>query len=254
MAEVFDELYSEYYDLIYKNKHYLTESQFVFDHLKKHSPSKINSILELGCGTGGHAIHWLNEVDLWTGVDISSAMLSQCKTNLSKFQSKINLIESDINKLSLNKKFDAVVSLFHVASYQDTNQKLDNFFRIASEHMNNGAIFAFDFWHGAAVLSDRPLPKLLEVKNDHVKVTRFTSSKMLFSENIVQVDFKVWIESLKTSERRELSETHRMRYLFATEILYLAAKYDLKLVSMTKWLSNEKLDDKAWYGFVVLIK
>jgi len=254
MSEVFDELYSEYYDLLYKNKDYSKESHYVFNQIKKHSPNKISSLLELGCGTGGHAIHWLPDVDTWTGVDLSSSMLAQCKSNLEKFKSKIDLVESDINKLSLNKKFDAILSLFHVVSYQDSNEKLDNFFRVASTHMKEGAILAFDFWHGAAVLSDRPLPKLLEVKNDNLKVTRFTNSKMLFSENIVQVDFKVWIDSIHTNERKEIFESHRMRYLFETELSYFASKHGLKIISLSKWLSDDQLDDKAWYGFAVLVK
>lgn len=254
MSEVFDELYSEYYDLIYKNKDYSNESSFVFNQIKKHASGKIKNILELGCGTGGHATHWLNEVDSWTGVDLSTSMLNQCKTNLSQYHSKIDLIESDINLLSLDKKFDAVVSLFHVASYQDTNEKLDNFFRVASTHMDSGAVFAFDFWHGAAVLSDRPQSKLLEVKNDNVKVTRFTNSQMLFNESVVKVDFKIWIDSLKTKERKELFESHRMRYLFATEISYFASKHGLKLLSLSKWLTEENINDKAWYGFAVLSK
>ncbi len=254
MSEVFDELYSEYYDLLYKNKNYFNESQFVLDTLNSHSSSKVNSILELGCGTGGHATHWLPKIESWTGVDLSSSMLGKCRRNLKLFESKISLVETDITKLSLNKKFDGIVSLFHVASYQDTNEKLDDFFRVASEHMKEGSIFAFDFWHGTAVLTDKPKAKLLEVSNDHVRVTRFTNPHMIFSENIVKVDFKVWIDSLKTKDRRELFESHRMRFLFATEINFLAAKHDLKLLQMTKWLSGQNLDDTAWYGFAVLTK
>ena len=45
--------YSKYYDLLYDDKNYDLESEYVYNHIKKKSSPK--SILELGCGSGGHA-------------------------------------------------------------------------------------------------------------------------------------------------------------------------------------------------------
>lgn len=254
MSEIFDELYSQYYDLLYKNKNYSLESRYVLNSLQGNSETKINSILELGCGTGGHALHWLDQVERWTGVDLSSEMLSKCRENLAKYHDKITLKEANISKLKLNQKYDAVVSLFHVASYQSSNEQLDDFFKVASEHLEVGGVFAFDFWSGPAVLTDRPYNKLLEVGNDSVKITRFTEPKILFNENVVEVKFKVWIDSLESGAREELLESHRMRYFFIPELLYFSSKHGLKIKSLSKWMSNDHLDEKSWYGFAVMSK
>ena len=53
-------LYTKYYDLLYSDKDYLEESKYVFGLLTKYSDFTINSLLELGGGSGSHA-HYLSE-------------------------------------------------------------------------------------------------------------------------------------------------------------------------------------------------
>ena len=47
-------LYSKYYDLLYNDKDYAMESNYVIETLKRFSPN-IKSVLELGSGSGAHA-------------------------------------------------------------------------------------------------------------------------------------------------------------------------------------------------------
>ncbi len=53
MSKTFD-LYSEYYDLLYKDKNYKKEADYIASLIKTNAPHT-KSILELGCGTGKHA-------------------------------------------------------------------------------------------------------------------------------------------------------------------------------------------------------
>jgi len=49
------ENYARYYDLLYHDKDYNAEAKFVHQLLQIHAP-ETRSILELGCGTGSHAV------------------------------------------------------------------------------------------------------------------------------------------------------------------------------------------------------
>ncbi|GHV24252.1 hypothetical protein AGMMS49959_19370 [Planctomycetales bacterium] len=51
-----------------------------------------------------------------------------------------------------------------------------------------------------------------------------------------------------------VKEQHIMRYFFLPEIKYLAEKAGLTVVASYKWLTQEPLSDKSWYGLVVLRK
>ena len=75
MTEIFN-AYAEYYDLLYSNKDYSSEAQYI-DSLIKKTSSKANSILELGCGTGAHAEYLARMGYTVHGVDVSPAMISK---------------------------------------------------------------------------------------------------------------------------------------------------------------------------------
>ena len=48
--------YANMYDLFYKDKDYSAECHYVINLINKYSESPISSILDIGCGTGGHAL------------------------------------------------------------------------------------------------------------------------------------------------------------------------------------------------------
>ena len=71
--------YSEYYDLFYKDKDYEAECDFIEEVFKRYSSIPVKSILDIGCGTGGHAIPLTKRDHSVTGIDISTTMLEKAK-------------------------------------------------------------------------------------------------------------------------------------------------------------------------------
>lgn len=53
--KVFDN-YADFYDLFYEDKDYNAEVNFIIDLAKINTNSQIKSVLDIGCGTGGHLI------------------------------------------------------------------------------------------------------------------------------------------------------------------------------------------------------
>ncbi len=66
--------YSRYYNLLYKDKDYIGEVDFIHDLIQKYSPDAQN-ILDLGCGTGRHDALLAEKGYAITGVDMSEEML-----------------------------------------------------------------------------------------------------------------------------------------------------------------------------------
>ena len=123
----FGSLYSKYYDLLYQDKDYTAEVDYVDGLIKGHS-SEIKTILDLGCGTGKHGELLCNRGYALHGVDISKEMLEIAEVRRKGKEEKLTFSQSDVAQLNLGKKFDAIVSLFHVMSYQNTNATLDSVF------------------------------------------------------------------------------------------------------------------------------
>ena len=144
------------------------------------------------------------------------------------------LICCKASEFKFNRKFETIISLFHVMSYQAENDELEKVFQNVSEHLTDGGLFIFNFWYGPAVLTDPPVVKIKRLEDDEVRITRITEPVMRYNENIVDVNFEVIIEDKKTHIIEKLPETHKMRYLFLPEIEMLAKKIGLKIIKLYK--------------------
>ena len=67
--------YSNYYDLLYEDKNYSKEVEFVSSVIRRHAPGAA-TVLDLGCGTGIHACAFAREGYQVTGLDRSADMLA----------------------------------------------------------------------------------------------------------------------------------------------------------------------------------
>ena len=161
--------YSRYYDLLYKDKEYAKEADYIHGLIQQYAP-KTRTLLDLGCGTGKHDFLLAEKGYSVHGVDMSETMLQEAKKRKpakdSKLKSMPEFSQGDIRNFRLDKKFDAIISLFHVMSYQVTNKDLTDAFQTAKHHLNDGGIFIFDCWYGPCVITEKPLVKVKTLEDE----------------------------------------------------------------------------------------
>jgi len=246
--------YARYYDLLYQDKDYQQEADFIIQLLQAHAPNA-RSLLELGCGTGRHAEHLLQAGYHVTGLERSPDMLSICRQRQAHLpadqQSALTLVEGDLRTVRLDHQFDAVLALFHVISYQSRNDDLQAAFATVRQHLKPGGLFIFDVWYGPAVLSDRPVPRIKRIAADDCTITRFAQPTLYPNENWVDVDYQIHIQDHATQRCEQLEETHRMRYLFQPELEFLFAQHQLTVLEAGQWLSRAALGFDAWNAYWV---
>lgn len=245
--------YSSYYNLLYKDKDYAGEAEYVHNLIQKYSPGA-KSILDLGCGTGRHDFLLAEKGYSVTGVDQSEDMLAVANSQPSTLNSQpstLSFTQGDIRTIRLNKQFDVVVSLFHVMSYQITNEDLNAAFETAKVHLKKGGIFIFDCWYGPAVLTDRPVVRVKRLEDDAISVVRIAEPTIFPNENVVDVNYNVFIRDKKSSAVEELKETHRMRYLFKPEIESMLKVEDLELIRCEEWMTGKEPGVDTWGGCFV---
>ena len=238
--------YARYYDLLYRDKDYIGEAKFIHDLIQTHAPESKN-ILELGCGTGNHASMLAKEGYVVHGVDVSYEMLQIANERISQsLASKLTFTHGDIRQVRLNQKFDVVISLFHVISYQTTNEDLLAAFATAKAHLKEGGIFIFDVWYGSAVLTDPPSVRVKRLEDELIQITRIAEPIMYPNENCVDVNYDIFITDKGKNSITELKETHKMRYLFKPEIEILLANSQLKIQGYHEWLTNHDASLNTW--------
>lgn len=243
--------YASYYNLLYKDKNYKEEVEYINRLIKQFNPSA-KTLIDLGCGTGKHIFEFEKLGFESTGVDLSSQMISIANETKPSEKSISEFYQGDIRNYRNENKFDAVVSLFHVMSYQTTNNDLENAFSTAKKLMSEKGIFIFDCWYGPGVLSDLPSARMKVFEDDILRVERKADASIDYNANIVEVVFDVSIENKIDKKNTQIIEIHPMRYIFKTEVDFLANKYEMELAETFKWNTNEAPSEKSWYVVFVL--
>jgi SAM-dependent methyltransferase len=241
--------YARYYDLLYKDKDYSGEACFVSDLIKEFAP-EARTILELGCGTGIHAKLLAEAGYELHGIDNSAEMLAAARGRLhdmkQELAERLSFSHGDARTARIDKKFDVVISLFHVMSYQVTNDDLLAAVETAKVHLKPGGIFIFDCWYGPAVLTDRPVVRVKRLEDEAISVTRIAEPVMHPNNNIVDVNYRVLIKDKTNNTHEELRETHRMRYLFKPELEYYLSAHQMSIEKCVEWMSTKETGFDTW--------
>lgn len=245
---VFDH-YSRYYDLLYKDKDYAAEAEFVSGLVRGHFPTA-QRLLELGCGSGLHAKLLAERAYEVHGIDRSEAMVRLAEARKAELPrevaSRLSFQPGDVRTVRLGRRFDAAISLFHVVSYQTSNADLAAMFRAAREHLDTGGIFVFDCWYGPAVLNDRPVVRIKRMEDEQVRVTRIAEPTLHANECVVDVAYQILVEERSSGRLERFDELHRMRYLFLPEIELLAGAAGFDLATRCEWLTGAPLGEGTW--------
>jgi SAM-dependent methyltransferase len=246
--------YSHYFDLLYKDKSYSRDVDFMVQVLQTYVP-KTRSILDLGCGTGAHAYLLAEQGFEVFGIDSSADMIYQANRKraegLPELSNRLAFAQGDLRSLQLHQSYDAVISIFHVMSYQTTNDDLLAAFASAKKYLNPGGIFIFDFWYGPAVLSDHPTPRLKRLEDEKIEVLRLAEPKHYPNENRVDVHYQMLIKDKQQETLEEFTESHPMRYLFKPEIELMLSISQMKLMDCREWISQREPGLETWSVYCV---
>lgn len=242
--------YSKYYDLLYKDKNYQSEVEFIISLIKKYHP-EAKSILNLGCGTGEHDQFLAKAGYSVTGVDLSKDMLTIAKGKNPNNEYHLG----DARNISIDKKFDVVVSLFHVLSYQTSNNDVYDFIGTISKHLKQDGIAIFDYWYGPAVLNLRPEKRTKKFESNELLITRHANTDMDYLNNIATVNFDIKVQNKSDNTTIQMHEKHPMRYFFSPELELFFSKYHFEQLAHLAWPSLDALPSEySWASYSVIKK
>jgi SAM-dependent methyltransferase len=207
-------------------------------------------VLDLGCGTGRHDFLLADRGYDVTGVDISAEMLAVAQTErarrLKAGVAAPKFAQGDVRSVRVGERFDVVVSLFHVMSYQSTNEDLLAGLRTLREHVAPGGLVLFDAWYGPTVLTDRPVVRIKRLQGDGYDVTRLAEPVLHPNQNVVDVNYQIIIAERGGERTQVLHETHRMRYLFVPEVLLMLSTVGLRLERACEFATDGELGFGTW--------
>jgi len=248
VSEIFDAC-AAYYDLLYKDKDYLGEAQFIARLLDRYlgKQTEKSEVLDIACGTGRHIQELASMGFLVTGSDLSANMVAVARDRTKSLGRSIDFHNESFQSCDrIGQKYDAVIAMFsafdYLTSYSDIARSLKNIRGL----LRTGGVFIFDFWNGNAVLKSHSPSRFKRVQRDDEVVIRISNTTIDSIAQIATINFDFIV--LKAGYViREFSEVHLMRYFFPQEMSDLLAANGFEVVHRCPFLREDsEIEPDDW--------
>lgn len=249
MSEVFGPTYADTYDMLYRHKDYAAECDLIERIFQTYGAGPIHNVLDLGCGTGNHALPLAQRGYEIVGVDRSESMLAHARRKAADLVGSegVTFQQGDIRSIDLQRYFDAVLMMFAVLGYQLENADVLSVLRAARQHLRPGGLFIFDVWYGPAVLHIRPSQQIRVIPTPGGKVLRVASGKLDIRHHVCTVHFHLWqLEGERLVAETE--ESHPMRYFFPLELALFLEDSRFTLIRLSAFPEFDQDPDEATWN------
>jgi len=248
--------YAEHYDLLYKDKDYAKEAQYISGLIHDHATKNKRDvrILDLACGTGRHARELVTLGYTVDGSDISAEMIAIASSRNREQGFTIEYFNESFQTCSkINKKYDVVLALFAAINYLTTYEDLSLALANIASLMDEKSLFIFDFWNGNAVLSDYSPVRIKRMSSEDKKVIRISETSLDRISQVASVEFQfMFLEN--DVVKKEYSEKHLVRYFFIQEITDLLKANNFHVVTMCPFMEPERVVAASDWNITFVVK
>lgn len=213
-----------YYDAIYRaqGKDYKKEATQIHAVVEKHRKSPGNTLLDVGCGTGGH-FSFLKEWFSVEGLDIDEDMLKVARLRFP--DGTFN--QGDMVDFQLGRQFDAITCLFSAIGYTKTADNMRAAVKNMGQHLTEGGVLVVEPWF----TPDKwkvGTPHAVFVNEPDLKIARVNISEREGDVSIVNFHFLVATAGKVEhfTELHELGLFTEQEYLDAFKDAGLKVTYD----------------------------
>lgn len=238
--------YGKYYDLLYQDKDYAKECDFLEEIFRKYAESMPRTIVDAGCGTGGHALILAERGYEVTGIDQSKEMIAIAKKKAAQTKTCTHFHKMNMIDFKLGRRFDVCISMFAAVDYVTANEELQRCFSSVRKHLKPGSLFIFDYWNGPAVLTIRPSVKVKTVERDDERLIRIATPQLDAAHHVCRVSYHcVVIKGRELVE--EFKEEHVVRFLFPEEVRHYLEEAAFDLLDIFPFMSlGGNADETVW--------
>ena len=203
-------------------------------------------VLDVGCGTGTHALLFAEAGCQVTGIDIDADAIAVADGKCAGRATAVPRFAcQDIATLD-DDGFDLAVSLFNVINYIDCPQTLTRFLQAVAQRLAPGGVYVFDCWNGLAALLDPPRDQETEIDAGDECITVSTHPRIDHMRQSVHVANQVTVTRSDGGTDR-FSHDYTSTLWTPWHLRQLLALAGFGNVSICQWMQpNKPADEQSW--------
>jgi SAM-dependent methyltransferase len=213
--------------------------------------NKGSRILDIGCGTGRHAIELAKRGYKVSGVDLSKSQLQRAKEKAKDAKLEIEFFQKDARKLDFKESFDMVIMIcgggFPLMETDEMNFKI---LQNAAKALKNNGKFIFT-----------TLNALFPLYHPEERSLNANPNEAIFNDNVFDLMTfrKTFLLKIKDDSRKEREMICNERYYCPSEISWLLKSLNFKDIGiygckLGAFSRNEKLSKDDFEMLVVAKK
>ena len=151
---LFDRI-ADYYDALHEDVDYPAECALLEKIVSRFLHRRPASLLDLGCGTGSHALILAERGYRVTGIDASAGMLRVARAK-ARGRRNPTFVRADMRRFDLVRAFDAAVCMDGAYTHLLTERDLLAHLRTIRHHLSPGGVYVFEFAQALKAETDGP--------------------------------------------------------------------------------------------------
>jgi SAM-dependent methyltransferase len=218
VSSIFAGSYARLYDAMYASKDYSRECDFVEGALRRYGDGgTYRTVLDLGCGTGNHAILLAKRGYDVTGVDLSPDMVEVAKRKAADSGVSAGFRTGNMRDVDVGREFDAVLILFAALGYQIADVDVSATLANVRRHLRRGGVAILDVWNAPTAFGEGLQDRVGIVEQPGRQLIKTSMRTVDPSGAFVNVRVRVW-DIRGTTVADAADETHRMRPFSQAEL------------------------------------
>lgn len=129
------------YDIFYRDKDYRGETDEVAAIVEARRPGA-TSVLDVGCGTGGHLEWFARRYEQAVGIEASARMVEEATIA----RDGLLVLPGDMRTFALRERFDVVTCLFSAIGYMTSVADLERAVANMAAHLTPGGVLVVEGW------------------------------------------------------------------------------------------------------------
>lgn len=235
---------ARYYDLIYGPiVDYRRECDLLERAWESHANRKVERIMDLGCGTGNHALVLASRGYTVLGIDLNEEFVSVARGKTEGLEVAPRFRVGDMRDPPVEGPFGAIISMFGAFSYLPRGDAPEAL-RTLAYLLEPGGLLLFEWWNAAGAIDGHK--DWLEREEDDLRLVRLGESRVRAEEGVLDINLKHIV--IRGERVEEVFTEHHPTALYAMEEMgALLEGAGLEPVAMLDWtrksLEPPKSDD-----------